>query len=140
MDEQNGFRKVSCVLLLFILSCSYNTVTFDNEASFQIELAETIEERERGLMNREELDDERGMLFIFPDEQMRTFWMKNTKIALDIIFLDENMTVVNVFEAEPCTIDPCQTYSATAKYVLEINKGLAKEKAISSGSRAWIIN
>lgn len=138
MDEQNGTAKMRYVLLLLLLSCTSNKIIFDNGVTFQIELAETQEQRAQGLMYREKLDADKGMLFTFPDEQIRTFWMRNTIIPLDIIFIDENKTVVEVYEAQPCTEEPCTTYSANAQYTLEINGGLAKNKSIVKGSTARI--
>jgi len=128
------------LLLLLLLSCANttttNTIIFDNGASFEVELAQTPEQHAQGLMNRDKMDENKGMLFIFDAEETHTFWMKNTKIPLDIIFMNENRTVVEIYEAEPCASDSCPIYSANAQYVLEINGGLAKTKSITKGSRA----
>lgn len=121
------------VVFLLLVSCSQKVV-FDNGASFSVEIARTQEEKARGLMFRESMAENHGMLFVFDDFALRSFWMKNTLIPLDMIFIDENMTVVDVKTAEPCKENPCSTYSAQAKYVFEINAGLAEKYGIRKGS------
>lgn len=103
---------------------------------FNVEIADTPEERARGLMSRESLNQDNGMLFIFEAEAEYCFWMKNTLISLDIIWLDENKKVVFIkHNAEPCQADPCETFGPgeKAKYVLEINSGLAKGLELEKG-------
>ena len=69
------------------------------------------------------------MLFIFDEQSPKTFWMKNTKIPLDMVFLDSNWTVVEIKrDVPPCFEDPCERYtSLPAQYVLEVNAGAARE-------------
>ncbi len=103
------------------------------------EVADTPQERAVGLMFRESLPQSQGMLFIFEDEAPRSFWMKNTLIPLDMIFMDGNGTVVGVVEnALPCKNDPCRGYSSgkAAKYVLEVNANFSRENRISEGNAA----
>jgi len=100
------------------------------------EIADTATRREIGLMYREKLDPEAGMLFIFDGEAPQSFWMKNTLIPLDIIFLDYNKKIVNIAKnAKPCKTNPCPTYPSIypTKYVLEVNGGLTDEKNIKIG-------
>jgi len=104
-------------------------VYFDN-VSFEIELARSPAEQSKGLMFRESLSQNHGMLFIFDEESPKTFWMKNTLIPLDMIFLDGNMMVVEIkANILPCKADPCPTYPSEkpAKYVLELNAGSAEK-------------
>ncbi len=102
--------------------------------SFHLELAVTEEEQARGLMYRPEMLDEWGMLFIYEQEHHLSFWMKNTLIPLDMIFIDNTGTVVGVVpEAEPETQTP-RRVAAPARYVLEINGGLAEEFGIAGGA------
>ncbi len=101
-----------------------------NEKCFNVEIANTPEKQAQGLMNREYLNQDSGMLFIFDTEAEYHFWMKNTLIPLDIIWLDKNRKVVFIeHNAEPCQADPCETFGPgeKAKYVFEINSGLAKK-------------
>ena len=101
-----------------------------NEKCFNAEIADTPKKHTQGLMNRKSLDQNSGMLFIFDTEAKYKFWMKNTLIPLDIIWLDKNKRVVFIkHNAESCETNPCKTFgpSKNAKYVLEINSGLAKK-------------
>jgi len=94
-----------------------------NNERISLELATTDEERAQGLMFREELCSECGMLFIFEEEDVRNFWMKNTLIPLDIIFINKDFEVVSISHALPCEEVICERYSSKgeAMYVLETN-------------------
>lgn len=90
-----------------------------------IEFAEDDYETQTGLMYRTKLDTNQGMLFIFPNEQIRSFYMKNTKIPLDIIYINEEQQIVSFQKnAKPFDETPLPS-GAPAKYVLEINAGLS---------------
>jgi len=96
---------------------------------FQVELAQTNEERDMGLMYRTELDKNKGMLFIFDKEGIYPFWMKNTLIPLDMIWADSAGKVVFIAQnVQPCKTLICPTTfpSAKAKYVLEVNAGVCQ--------------
>lgn len=113
----------------FVKENNINKVCFEKNC-FLVELAITNAEREVGLMNRTSLDKNKGMLFIFDGEGNYPFWMKNTLIPLDMIWLDKNYKVVYVAEnVQPCKIADCPIINPNinAKYVLEINAGLTKE-------------
>jgi len=105
---------------------------------FTSEVARAQAEREKGLMFRQSLALDGAMLFVFPDIGFHNFWMKNCLIPLDIIWLDENYKIVALVpNNQPCpqtgecpSIDP----GVTAKYVLEINAGLARKIGLSQGS------
>jgi uncharacterized membrane protein (UPF0127 family) len=93
---------------------------------FDVEIAAEPRAWARGLMFREHLLPGHGMLFVFPDSEPRAFWMKNTKIPLDMLFFDANRKLVSVQrEVPPCEADPCPTYPSggPARYVLEVNGG-----------------
>jgi uncharacterized membrane protein (UPF0127 family) len=103
---------------------------------FMVELAETQEKQALGLMFRDSMPDDQGMLFLFPAEGMRSFWMKNTKIPLDIFYFDQHLRLVNVSEnTPPCRSQRCSGYPSTgpAKYVLELNAGKAAELGVQPG-------
>ncbi|MBU6421484.1 MAG: DUF192 domain-containing protein [Gammaproteobacteria bacterium] len=109
---------------------------------FTVEVANTDAERERGLMFRVHMADDHGMLFVFPDVQPRYFWMKNTLIPLDIIFFDAHKRLINVSaNTPPCKVDPCPTYGSTApaKYVLELNAGMAAKLGLKAGDKFTIL-
>jgi uncharacterized membrane protein (UPF0127 family) len=103
---------------------------------FAVEVAVTEQERALGLMNRTALGKDRGMLFVFPGEGIHQFWMKNTRIALDIIFIDGDRRVVSIAKnAQPCRKNPCAIYAPTgnAAYALEINGGLSDRYGFTPG-------
>jgi uncharacterized membrane protein (UPF0127 family) len=103
---------------------------------FTVELAETREKQTLGLMFRDSLPEDHGMLFVFPAESLRSFYMKNTRIPLDIIYFDEDMRLVSVAEnARPCRTRRCPSYlsEGPAKYVLELNAGKAAELGLRPG-------
>jgi uncharacterized membrane protein (UPF0127 family) len=106
----------------------------------QAELADTALKRAQGLMFREHIADDRGMLFIFGDAQPWTFWMKNTKIPLDIIWMDAKKTIIHIERNAPiCTRqdDGCPQYHSDdgALYVLELGGGRAEALQLQRGMR-----
>ncbi|MEZ5684957.1 MAG: DUF192 domain-containing protein [Paracoccaceae bacterium] len=105
------------------------------QAQFTIELAETPEARAQGLMQRPALARSAGMLFVYPDAAERAFWMKNTLIALDILFFDATGRLIHIHEnARPFDLTPLPS-RGTARFVLEINGGLAAKLRITEGAR-----
>jgi uncharacterized membrane protein (UPF0127 family) len=108
---------------------------------FSVEIAETDATREHGLMDRTEMAADHGMLFVFQDDIPRAFWMKNTKIPLDMLFFDADRRLVSVqHNVPPCEADPCPAYSsgAPARYVLELNAGQARKLGVSPGDELTI--
>ena len=115
-----------------------NEVCFDDYC-FDVELAMTLQDQQEGLMFRQSLEPTQGMLFIFPNNQRHGFWMKNTKIPLDILWLNENFRVVDMaVGAAPCQTDPCPSYypQNLSRYVLEINAGVSQQWGINIGDKA----
>ncbi len=103
---------------------------------FQIEIAEDDAARARGLMFRDSMPADHGMLFLFDHPAVQTFWMKNTRIPLDILYFDENYKLVSVSErTPPCQSDPCPEYpsSGPAQFVLELNAGTADKLGVKPG-------
>jgi uncharacterized membrane protein (UPF0127 family) len=108
---------------------------------FNVELAITDAERERGLMYRQVLDSNKGMLFVFPDEGIHPFWMKNTLIPLDIVWADSAGTIVFISQnVQPCksVICPSVIPNKPAKYVLEINSGICQQMELKVGDKLKI--
>lgn len=98
------------------------------EKCFTVELARTPTERQQGLMYRRELATDAGMLFVFERSGSYSFWMKNTYLPLDILWLDEQFRAVHIERGvPPCMDEPCPSYrpDADARYVLEVNRGAA---------------
>jgi uncharacterized protein len=128
-----------CLSLLSACSSSGPTVEFKGER-FSVELAEDPASQARGMMFRDSLAPDAGMLFIFPDSQPRSFWMHNCRIALDILYFDaERKLVGSALSVPPCNLPPqqCPTYpsGAPAKYVLELSAGSAKRLGVQLGDR-----
>lgn len=105
----------------------------------QVELARTDESRARGLMFRRDLPRDRGMLFLFDETSEHPFWMHNTLIALDLIYLGEDRQVVGVVaNAEPRTDTP-RTVGKPSRYVVEVAGGEAAAHAVGPGTRAVFV-
>ena len=102
-------------------------------ATIMLEIADDQAERNRGLMFRRKMHPDFGMLFIFDGDALRSFWMKNTLIPLDMVHIDSRGRVVGVVErAEPMTLSPRET-GEPARYVLELVAGRAAELGIKAG-------
>jgi uncharacterized membrane protein (UPF0127 family) len=113
-------------------------VVLPSGAVYAVELARTPEEQAQGLMFRESLSQRSGMLFLFGDGAPHQFWMKNTMIPLDIVWLDESGRVLFVSaNTPPCRADPCPNYGpeVPAPTVLEIAGGMAAKEGVTVGSR-----
>jgi uncharacterized protein len=103
--------------------------------SFIVEVAETSPQQSKGLMFRTELSDDRGMIFPFREKRMASFWMKNTVIPLDIIFVREDGSIENIAENTiPYSTDPVQS-TAPVSAVLELRGGLTSELGITAGDK-----
>ncbi|RJR26910.1 DUF192 domain-containing protein [candidate division WWE3 bacterium] len=106
------------------------------------EIANTPEKRSRGLMFIQNLPENEGMLFIFEAEGHHSFWMKNTVIPLDIIWLDREFSIVDISsETPPCKESNCPTYSPVkpALYVLELNGGWTLRNNLKIGDKISIV-
>ena len=105
---------------------------------FIVEVADTTDKQALGLMFRDEMPADHGMLFIFPKEAPRSFWMKNTRIPLDIMYFDKDLNMVSAsLDTQPCRVRRCPSYPsiAAAMYVLELNAGTAEKLGVGPGSR-----
>jgi uncharacterized membrane protein (UPF0127 family) len=112
-------------------------VTMPSGAVYRLELARTPEEQAQGLMYRESLPERTGMLFLFSDGAPHKFWMKNTMIPLDMIWMEKTGRVLFVSaDTPPCKADPCPTYGpeTPADRVLEIAGGRAKQEGVTVGA------
>jgi hypothetical protein len=129
---------LACALVcapLFAAAQMLPTVTLKGHR-FSIEVAQDDPSRERGLMYREHMEDNHGMLFVFEQETPQAFWMKNTKIPLDMLFFDHAGKLVAIqAQAQPCKADPCKVYPSNepALYVLELNGGMAARIGVKPG-------
>jgi uncharacterized membrane protein (UPF0127 family) len=106
----------------------------------RVEIANTEETRQRGLMYRRDLPPDRGMIFLFDKTAEHGFWMRNTLLSLDMIFLGEDRTVVGVVaRAEPKS-DVIRTVKKPSRYVVEVSAGEAAAHAVGPGMRAVFID
>ena len=139
------------VILFFVLITNLPSEDSANIASsvcvgetcFEVEIVDSLETRTQGLMFREWMDKDRGMWFVFEESKVYPFWMKNTLIPLDMIWVGEDLKVVAIIEnAVPCEADPCKHYNpgTEAIYVLEINGGLAYEYELRVGDIVSVNN
>lgn len=142
--RRGGPRALFIVLFFLVVAC--NKVSSEpsvilqspdgkQKVSVRVEIADDNQERARGLMHREHLDTDAGMLFVFDQPQQLSFWMKNTLIPLDILYFDVEGNLVSSVTMTPCAADPCRGYSSggAARYALEVNEGFVKAHGIGNG-------
>ena len=100
---------------------------------FTVEIADDVQERSRGLMFRQSMAEDAGMLFLYPDERIASFWMKNTYIPLDMLFIASDGTILQIAPmTEPHSLTPVRS-DAPVRAVLEINGGLSGTLGIEPG-------
>ncbi len=118
---------------------------FDNgegkSSEFVLEIARTDAERSKGLMFRKpgELKAKEGMIFVFPTEQIQSFWMKNTYISLDMIFVNRSLEVVGVLKEVPVLNEKRRQVSTPSSYVVELLAGQADKHGIKKGSKLVLL-
>jgi uncharacterized membrane protein (UPF0127 family) len=110
------------------------TLTIGNEI-VELEVAKTPQQQEIGLMNRRSLAANRGMIFLFSPPRVTLFWMKNTLIPLDMIFLSQNKVIAIYHNVQPCKKNPCPTYGPLTEIdrVIELPGGRAKTLGLQIG-------
>ncbi len=132
------------IMLMLVVICGVSCGRTEDKVCFEsvcvnVEIVQTPEERERGLQQRESLAPHAGMLFIFTQSGRHGFWMKETLIPLDMLWINERQEVVHIQNnAVPCPDGRCEIYSPPRKalYVLEVNAGFAEKYGIKPGARA----
>ena len=94
-----------------------------NQDVYSLEIAKTQDQRQLGLMFRNKLGSNNGMVFIYPNSASHRIWMKNTKIKLTVIWINEGGTVLDIQRLDPCQRDPCKSYGLDqpSKYIIELN-------------------
>ena len=130
------------ILLLTLAAttaCTHAAVTVTlRDQTFNVEIADNDSERARGLMYRDQMASDAGMLFLFDRQEPQAFWMKNTKIPLDILYFDDGRKLVaQQRDVPPCSLgDACPSYpsEAPARYVLELNAGEAARLGLKDGA------
>ena len=136
--------------LLCIPACSLSgdreggtrTITFlPSGTAIKAEVADTDATRQKGLMYRTHLDEQGGMIFYFDQLSYHSFYMYNTRIPLSVIFLDEDLRIVDIQDMAPCLAEnpsacPIYTPRAACKYVIEVNQGFVRKYGIKVGDMA----
>ena len=141
------FTALSCKEVNKNIPVTTTTVSFTKEGELQIkkassdsiiadlniEIADDDYSTQTGLMYRNNMENNQGMLFVFPDSEYRNFYMKNTKISLDIIYISEDKRIVSIQENAMPMDETSLPSEAPAKYVLEVNSGLSKIWSLEKG-------
>jgi uncharacterized membrane protein (UPF0127 family) len=141
-------RRLGTALLLLIAlllsSCAKERTgsvliieTAGGEVELNVEIADTTEERTRGLMNRKELGPNAGMVFVHNTPQESNFWMKDTLIPLSLAVWGKGGTIEAILDMEPCKADPCTIYTPGVPWVgaVEVNQGFFGEHGVKVGDQ-----
>jgi uncharacterized membrane protein (UPF0127 family) len=148
--------RATCIVVALVVSCwssvasrlraaepQWRAAVFPSGASFSLEVARDPAARSRGYMFREHVGAGEGMLFVFESSGFWDFWMKNCKVALDIIWLDEGFRVVDIaHERPPCpAAGPCPSVPplGAARYVLEVAAGTARREGLRRGDELVLL-
>ncbi|GIX41240.1 MAG: hypothetical protein KatS3mg129_0973 [Leptospiraceae bacterium] len=130
------FLNYPIINILFIIillnQCNFGNEKYEifiDSHKIKVELAVTQKQRQKGLMYRETLPENEGLLFVFPEERIQSFWMKNTPIPLDVAFFDSDGYLLEIQSMEPYS-EKIHQSSEPAKYALEMNKGWFKKNNI----------
>ena len=143
-------KKTWYVWLIAFVSLNYGMtaskkfvqIFLPNGKTITAELAVSDHERARGLMFREKLNSDEGMLFVFEEESYHSFWMKNMIISLDLLWLNRDKLIVHMEEnVPPCKEDPCPSYAPRigAMYVLELRAGSVAENGLEVSDKVNFI-
>lgn len=142
-------RKITCVLFVVMTAAGilsplekYIRIFLPDGETVAAEVAESEKQRMQGLMYRDGINEDQGMLFIFEEEGYHSFWMKNMKFAIDILWLDRQKRIVHTEkEVPPCKKEPCPSYSPAlpAMYVLELKAGSVDKRKLKLYDRLEFI-
>ena len=138
-------KKYVSIIFLILITTVYaeeqykkfghgKVVFFEQDLTIEVEVATTEKQRTRGLMFREYLAPNKGMLFVFEQEVIQKVWMRDTLIPLDIVFVSAEGKIVSIIKGlQPCVKEICDIYTSTerAKYMLEVNEGMVSRRGIS---------
>jgi len=137
-----GILAVIFVLIIFFAKTGVKHSSFVSvkiaSKTVNAEVADTIPKQIKGLMGVKYLPEDQGMLFVFDHPAVYRFWMLNTSIPLDMIWIDSNKTIVYIQQnAQPCFVLNCVSYNpdALAQYVLEVNGNYTAKNNISVGDK-----
>jgi uncharacterized membrane protein (UPF0127 family) len=114
------------------------TTAGGNQVMLNLEVADTPEKQERGLMFREEMPEDNGMIFIFPGTTTIAFWMKDTVLPLSIAFVTDDLRIVDIQDMQPQTTDP-HIPAAPYRYAIEVNQGYFARHGIAVGDTVQLV-
>jgi uncharacterized membrane protein (UPF0127 family) len=111
--------------------------TDDGPVSLDVQVADTPDERQTGLMGRESLRQYDGMAFLWEEPVVSSFWMKDTLIPLSIAFWDDAGRIISILDMDPCTEDPCPSYGPDEPFVgaVEVDRGALEERGVTVGDQ-----
>jgi uncharacterized protein len=143
MKRQRAFLSLLVIASALLSACrepeSLSTLRFDGgRTTLRVELADSADERSRGLMGRTELPADRGIVFLFDAPTESWFWMKDTQIPLSIAFWDRELRIVAILDMEPCEEnEACPKYRPSTSYVgaVEANQGFFTEHGVEPGDQ-----
>jgi len=139
-------KAIAALFLVWALCSAQKSIAsqviFDGGArAVTVEVADTPQKRTLGLMYRRPLTEDRGMWFVFPQEEALVFWMKNVSFPIDIIFIDKSLTIRYIWKSvPPCASEPCPRYpsNAPAQYVLEVISGFCEKYGIRENQKVLV--
>jgi uncharacterized membrane protein (UPF0127 family) len=145
----DGFMRLVPLLLLAAVACGSADAsdpnataalairTDDGTVSLDVQVADTPDERQIGLMGRESLSPYDGMAFLWEEPVVSSFWMKDTLIPLSIAFWDDAGRIISILDMAPCTEDPCPSYGPDEPFVgaVEVDRGTLGERGVTVGDR-----
>lgn len=140
----NFIRKSEVDMEYYTFAKEGELVFFDStgnaKCKIDLEIADTDYERQLGLMKRVSMEENQGMLFIFPVDAMQSFWMRNTLISLDMIFINSNKKIVTIHKNTKVLSDQSYPSTSPARYVLEVNAGFTAKNNIQVGDKVGWTN
>jgi len=145
----DGFMRLVPLLLVVAVACgsadaagpnataALSIRTDDGTVSLDVQVADTPDERQTGLMGRESLSPYDGMAFVWEEPVVSSFWMKDTLIPLSIAFWDDAGRIISILDMDPCTADPCPSYGPDDPFVgaVEVDRGTLEERGVALGDR-----
>ena len=145
----DGFVRLVSLLLLVAVACGSGDAagpnataalsirTDDGTVSLDVQVADTPDERQTGLMGRESLSPYDGMAFLWEEPVVSSFWMKDTLIPLSIAFWDDAGRIISILDMDPCTADPCPSYGPDDPFVgaVEVDRGTLEERGVALGDQ-----
>jgi hypothetical protein len=139
LDHARAWRLLIAALILWAQSAAADTALRTAQVRIgkhpmKVEIVDTDPQREKGLMFREKLGHDDGMLFVFDEPAYHSIWMKNTLIPLSVAFIDRDGIILNIEDMEPRTLDT-HTAAGPAAFAIEANKGWYAEKKVRPGDK-----